>query len=284
MARTIPEIYNSIIAEKQNFSQLSNLAPSNDDFDSLVNNITNKSNVAIWRVIFYVAAVGIWVHEKLFDKHKQEVQAIVESSEPPTVAWYRKEIFKFQYDTSSNTAIPLQIINGRPQYTSIDPALQIIARCSIVEDGNGQAIIKVVKDDGGIKPLTTNEVSALDSYVADKGAMGIQYSLVSLNADQLLVNAFVYYDPQVDPNVVQSSVEQAINDYLANLDFDGSIFYQKVVDAIQSGDGVVDVTVSSMSAKDAGGSYGPFGRKYQTVAGWIESDNLSNTISYIASV
>lgn len=285
MSRSISDIYDSIIAEKNNLSQLSGLTPNTDSVSNLLNDINNASKVAIWRIQAWVIAVGIWTHEKLWDKHKQELQDIVDGSEPPTVEWYRREIFKFQYDTNANAAIPLQIINGRPQYSSIDPALQIIARCSIVETGQATALIKVVKNDNGLKALTNNEMQALESYIDDKAAMGTLYTLVSQNADKLQVTGTVYYNPQVAPSVIQNDVEAAIDHYLAEeLAFNGDVFYQKVVDAMQQVNGVVDVTITSMQAKGSGGTYSSFGRKYATNAGWIVTDNLSNTISYVASV
>ncbi len=74
MARTVKEIYNEMVLEKQSMSTLNGLHPGIDNAQTLLTDLTTQSKVTIWRLLFFVTAVGIWIHEKLFDKHKEEIE------------------------------------------------------------------------------------------------------------------------------------------------------------------------------------------------------------------
>ena len=69
MARQISEIYNELVLEKQNFTQLNALQPNIDSSQTLLNDLNTSSKVAVWRLIFFVVAVGIWSLENIFDIH-----------------------------------------------------------------------------------------------------------------------------------------------------------------------------------------------------------------------
>ena len=70
MARTISEIYDEIIAEKELSTTLNaGLLPVGTTYDDLISELSAKSKVAVWRLWAYIVAVQSWVNEKLFDEH-----------------------------------------------------------------------------------------------------------------------------------------------------------------------------------------------------------------------
>ena len=70
MARTIQQIYDAIITEKQNMTALNALQPSVDNAQTLLSDASSSSKVAAWRLLFWVVAAAIYLHEVIFDKHK----------------------------------------------------------------------------------------------------------------------------------------------------------------------------------------------------------------------
>ena len=53
MARTIGEIYDLLVAEKNNQPTLAALQPAIDDEQTLLSDLTSASKVAIWRLWLY---------------------------------------------------------------------------------------------------------------------------------------------------------------------------------------------------------------------------------------
>lgn len=70
MARSIEDIYNSIIAEKQTMGTLTGATPVNDTYQSILADLTSASRVADWRLWCYIMSIGLWLHEALWDSIK----------------------------------------------------------------------------------------------------------------------------------------------------------------------------------------------------------------------
>ena len=64
MARTINAIFSEMLEQKNNTPALSSL--------------TSSSATAIWRLLFYVVAFAIYVHESLWDEYRKEVNAAID--------------------------------------------------------------------------------------------------------------------------------------------------------------------------------------------------------------
>ena len=76
LARTILEIYDSIIAEKQNMASLNALQPSIDSSQDLLNDLTSSSKVAVWRLWAFITAVAINVFEVFHYQHVAWIENI----------------------------------------------------------------------------------------------------------------------------------------------------------------------------------------------------------------
>ena len=85
-------------------------------------------------------------------------------------------------------------------------------------------------------------------------------------------------------SVIQTNVETAIGNYLDSLDFDGSFLLIKLVDYIQSVEGVEDILINEAKGKPFGASdFDVFNRVYNTVSGSLKIDpdnELTDTITY----
>lgn len=288
MAKSIQQYYDDLIAEKQTFNSLNGLTPVSDTNQQLLQDLSSNSKVAVWRLMIWIFAFGSWVIDSLFDRHKAEVNEIVANAIPGTAKWLRSEIFKFQYGDS------LQWIDNKYQYAVIDPAKQIIKYCAVIEVG-GQVRIKVAKDNNGQPtPLTSAELTALTDYVNQIKFAGTNSAVTSNAADKLKLILKIYYDPQVlnpDGTLISDGatkpVENAVNNYLSNLPFNGTLYVNRLMDAIQSAEGVVEPYITTIEATYGNLPYQPVTESYQADAGYLVIDPsypLSNNITYVANV
>lgn len=282
MARTISEIYNQIAAEKAAMSELNSLQPAIDSSQTLLNDLTSTSKVAVWRLFAFVMAVAIWVHEKLWDAFKSEVDAIVAAAIPGTTRWYRNMCLLFQYRDMMNYQ------DYKFQYDPVDPDKRIIARASAIEQG-GDVLLKVAKEEAGVPvKLEADELAAFKSYISKIKFAGTWCNVVSADPDLFNVSIQVHYDASLlnaagellnQPGT--KPVEDAINTYLASLPWDGVYLNNALIDAVQAATGVLDVVLVNAAAKaNAATSFNTISRTYRTVAGYMIANELN--ITYIS--
>ena len=62
----------------------------------------------------------------------------------------------------------------------------------------------------------------------------------------------VYYDGAIEESEVYQNIENALNDFINNIKFDGVVYAQKIIDAIQSAEHVTDVQVDSEATDKQG--------------------------------
>ena len=280
MARTISTIYNSIIIEKESMSSLGGLLPETENAANLLSGLNSGSKVAVWRLWAWVTAAAIWVHENLWDAFKAEVDAIVAAAIPGTAQWYRNMCLLYQHGDN------MVYSNYKYQYATTDTDKQIIKRASATEQG-GNVLIKVAKESGGCPvKLTTEELEAFTEYIDKIKFAGTFCPVISQDADLVNLDIEVHYDPQVmnssgellsDTSV--KPAEDAINNYLANIEWNGVMKVSGIFETVMDATGVDDLVINSVEAKASGEStYNTVERSYSTVAGYIIANTL--TITY----
>jgi len=280
MARSTAEIKNQMVAEKNLQSNLSGF--------------TSNSQTSRWGLFLWVVAQTINIFEQLLDVFKGEVEAIQAEAKPGTEAWVRWMVRKFQYDAAVPQVAQLNTSTLVVEYPVVNTTFQIITRAATQITSNKTVLIKVAKSDPPI-PLAAGEVTSLQSYVSTWGIAGVNYSIVNEPADKIEVVATIFYDGQYNA-VIQASVEDALTNYLAQLEFNGIISVQDVTDAIQAVDGVLDVNLAQIKVRRDSISYangtmlyqlstGINGVQYQTYAGYIVEETtathtFADTLTY----
>lgn len=276
MARTIKQIYDAIIAEKEQQTELNALIPNPDTAQTFLNDLTSSSKVAVWRLYMWTFAVAIWAHEVIFDEHKEEIEALSETLVTGTLLWYQQQALNFQY---GDTLIWNPSIL-RFEYSATSTGLKVVSRASAIE-GGGQVRIKVAKDDGtgGLTTLSTSEENALKAYMNKVKFAGTNLAITNVSADLLKLNITINYDPLLlgsDGVLISDGttrpVDVAINNYIKNLPFDGVFNKTALIDAIQQATGVIDPVLNSSEAKIGTGSYSSTGQNYTADAGYLEID------------
>lgn len=288
--RTISEIYNSMITEKETFSSLNDLTPAPDTAQTFLTNLTSSSKVAVWRLMFWVVAVAIWSHEQIFEIFKTEIITLGNSLITGTRNWYRLQAEAFQY----GDALTWNTTKLKFEYPTGSTGAKVVKHASVIE-AVGILRIKVAKDDGsgGLTPLSSPEKTAFETYINQIKFAGTSVSVVNLNADLLKLQIDIYYNPLLITSIGESilssgvfPVRNAINNHLIDLPFDGTFNLTKLTDAIQNVEGVIDVVVNNSEAKSGSNPYVATGQNYVANAGYLEIDPtfpLSSTsvINYI---
>lgn len=264
--RTIDDIFNEMLANKAGTSELAGL--------------TSNAPTAIWRLVFYICAVAIYIHEQMFEQHKAVVDEEIEQRRIGTKPWYYNTALEFQYGDN----LELQD-NYVYAYSVIDATKRIVSRCAVVENAN-KLIIKVTKSNN--VPLDNSEKAAFTQYMNQLKMAGTNLEVYNYNPDLLQLDFDVYYNPLLltsDGKLITDQaikpVEVAIQQYIENIIFGGQFNIQKATDAIQEAAGVLDLKGNSAKAKselDAG--YSDINIEYTSLAGHFAIDTL--TITYIA--
>jgi phage baseplate assembly protein gpV len=277
MARTVNEIYNSILTEKLKYPSL--------------NNLNSPSLVSIWSTIFYVVAVCIATSEQLRDVFNTNLQKTAATLPTGVNQWYAQTLLLYQdgYNISYDRT------TGTVGYSTLDSSSQIltVATCESIDSN---VILKTITKDG---PLTPTQYQSVSKYIKDFKFAGPIVKLISDPGDllQLAINV------QIDPTIINISgqsisnqsvysVEDAINNYLLtfqNTNFDSNLKLIKLIDAIESLNGVLNVVVTIANAKTYDGPFysnilaSPL-NTYNSNSGWFQIDpsfTLRNNISYL---
>lgn len=282
MARTIKEIYNAIISEKQTFSSLDGLLPTttpSNAFDELLAELSSVSKVAVWRLLAYIIAVAHHFHEKYWDYAKQELETIAEQSIAGNKQWYMDQVKKWQFGflLSWNNVTYRYFYSDTTSAAAV--ASRLAAKVAIVEvfsaDYSG-IIVKIAKLNGStLAPLTQSELDSAQAYVDRIKFAGVQSDVISQPADILKLTLKVFYDGTISDSAMQVSVNDAVQEYIGNLDFDGRFYIIRLIDKIQEIKGVNDVSVVSAMGKSYVGSYAAFTNHYDSESGWLTIDPVS---------
>lgn len=325
MARTLAQVYESLIAGKEANSDLDDLTPNPetlstlytyDNFKSLANSAIralSTSKVAVWRLILFVTAFGIWMQEALYDVFTAEIEDTLENREYGQLPWYVERAKEFQLGDQLEW-----IDDSYYGYSTIDEDIQIVTQAAATV-ANGTVYVKAAKGDiGSLEKLTTDELAAFERYMkgsqepyAEDGIApaGTSLTVISEDPDELRFAIEVFYDAIVldsDGYLLSDGttkpVEDAITDYIQQIPFDSKFRIIDLVDAIQAASGVVNVVLSSCDAKtssqawvDATDVTAETGQQYSTYAGYMKMGddygltgyydyptNLVPTITYTA--
>lgn len=205
--------------------------------------LNSQSKVSIYRLIVFIVAFSIWVLENLFDTHKKEVDDIIEAKMPHRPSWYRTKAKAFQYgfalitdtDKYDNTGFTDdQVLNSK------------IIKYAAVTPSAGQILIKIATEAAGVlAPITPEQKASFDAYILEIADCGVKYIVVNHLPDILLLNLQIFRDPLVLDSTGMSiingnyPVQDAINEYMKELPFNGELVLAHFIDKLQKAEGVV---------------------------------------------
>jgi len=268
----------SIIQIKQSMLDAKNADPT-------LSALTSTSQTAKWNLYYFIVASCIAVFEQLQDLFKVDLETIASSAAPSTPQWTRNKVLAFQTGDVAELNTTTFVI----EYPTINTANIILTRCAVVTAPNRTVLIKVAKSDPP-EPVTVGELAELQTYVETFNPAGIAFTLINEDSDKMEVVASIYYNGQYTA-VIETNVEAALNNYMANLPFNGRITTQAVVDAIQSAEGVITASLTRILVRRDTVAYGAGvtlfnlatgvdSVNYDTYAGYVvEEDTASHTFA-----
>lgn len=273
-ARTVEEIYQSLLALKDNTPELSGA--------------TSTSNTAIWRVFYRTVANGIAVFEQLQDAFKKDLELIRDSSQIYNESWWNDRLINFfQYNPIDPDKGELKIDdNFKVFYEIEDEPSKIVQFCSTTRtEGRASATIKVAKDagDGSPEQLDSNELNAARGFTNKMQGAGLLINVVSFPGDALKLDIDIYYKGDGVETVVRQQVIDSINLYLKDaLTFDGKIKLLTLIDFIQNNiEALDDLEITSAIITPDGGNETEFTRSIDTKAGYAVFDVENSNINLI---
>lgn len=234
------------------------------------------SSVSVINLMVYVVAVAQYATEWLFEQFKQDVEKRIDAALPGTISWYWNKVMSFQYGVD---------LNEYGNYDLVDPNKRIISHCSILEVYNG-ILVKVNK---GVEfdVLDEKEKTALEAYLSRIKFAGTAVSVYSYQPDDLDLGIRIWRNPLVlnsDGSAVSGDgtnlIEEAIDRYLNGIVYGGNFNKTRLIDAIQSVDGIEDVIITScvFRAYDSDATQTeltPGKQNYTSVCGHINLKNLT---------
>ena len=277
MARTVAQIKQSMLDAK--------------NADPTLSALTSTSQTAKWNLYYFIVASCIAIFEQLQDLFKADLETIASTAAPSTPQWTRNKVLKFQTGDVAELNTNTFVI----EYPTINTANQILTRCAVITAPNRTVLIKVAKGNPPT-PVSVGELAELQSYVETFNPAGIAFTLINANSDKMEVFATIYYNGQYSA-VIATNVEAALNDYMANLPFNGVISTQAVVDAIQAVEGVISVSLARILVRRNTFAYGAGVTlynlstgidtvQYQTYSGYVEEETtathtFADTLTFI---
>lgn len=277
MARTVAQIKQSMLDAK--------------NADPTLSTLTSTSQTAKWNLYYFIVASCIAIFEQLQDIFKTELETIASTAAPSTPQWTRNKVLKYQKGDVAQLNTTTYVI----EYPTINTANQILTRCAVITAPNRTVLIKVAKGNPPT-PVSVGELAELQSYVETFNPAGIAFTLINDNSDKMEVAAKIYYNGQYSA-VISTNVVAALNNYMANLPFNGVISTQAVVDAMQAVEGVISVSLARILVRKHSVAYGAGvtlynlstgvdAVQYQTIAGYVVEETtathtFADTLSYI---
>lgn len=275
MARSVTEIYNSILAEKANHAELDGL--------------NTESRVSNFKLTAFIMAVCMWVHENLWDANRDQVQTLIDKQTVGKAKWYREKALAFQYgqelpedsDEYDNTGLTDAEIAAK----------QIIKYCSVTE-ADGKLRIKVAAQANNLPlQLTEEQLAAFVTYMQRIKFAGVKLIIDSLPPDSLKLVIDVWFDPLVlrsDGSRIDGAaatpVKDGIKAYLNGLPFNGEYANTRLGNALEKVDGVEFPVIKLAQAKYGLFPFAGINEKYIPDAGYLTIADENLTINYIENV
>lgn len=278
MARSVAEINDYMVT-----ALVSNFAAIGITINPLL-----WSKRSLLRAFIFTVAIGQALVEQLQDAFMEDIEAIVAVSAAASYGWIQAKMFLFQYSATNPQFVTL--INTIPVYPIVDSSLTIINACSVTSDLSNTVSVKCAKG-SPLQALDALEIASAQGYINTIGTAGIEYKIISLNADRLYIEGDLYYQGQY-ASVIQANTIAAIELWLESLsviNFNGKIKMSDLEKEIRNIPGMNDVVLRNVRARPEAVAFASgidlisdtkiIERQYSTAAGYvIPEDTVTKTL------
>lgn len=240
MSRTLTEIYNEAVETRNKYLELTEL--------------TNDSKMSIINAFTWVVSASIYSFEVLQDVFMTDLASIFNSRINGTPSYYANAMLKWQFGDE----LEVNDEGTAFSYASEDVTKQVISHVSYQETYSEMykddvLILKVATGEGdAMTRLTDEQLVAARAYLQQIKFAGVKCNVVSRKGDVLVPRLTVYYDGGISKEELYDNIDTALSDFVAGMDFDSTLYAQKVIDAIQKVEHVTDVQIDPNAAVTQG--------------------------------
>ncbi|MDV2458054.1 nucleotidyltransferase [Elizabethkingia anophelis] len=239
--RTITDIKNALIAEKERQEELSGMG--------------SNSKSAFWNLMFYIVAYAIYTHEQIFGAHQAELEVLLRKEKAHGLLWYREKAKAFQYG--------FQLLPDKDQFDNTGKtddeieASKIIKYAAISEDDKeSRLILKIATETNGkLSPITESQYNGFRTYANEYRDAGVKITIINYLPDILKMHLQIKVDDKIiDENGYHrlqgnKPFEDAINEFMKELPFNGELMLNSLVDKLQKVPGVIDPWLFTADSK-----------------------------------
>lgn len=235
------------------------------------------SPVSLESLMFYVVASCIWLLEKLFDKHREEVDARIEALRPHTLRWYVSKTLEYMRgkDLIMTSGVVVADYYDTSGMTEADIEKARVVKYAVATEDNTQVFIKVAAraNKGQPTPLQPEDLAGLKYYLSQIKDAGVAIKVLNEPADNMRVELVVLYDPAIlmaqpigdgKPDASgytaiqllrdgKDVIAEAVSNVISKLPFNGEYRNSDLMAALQSVEGVRVADIVAVEAA-AGGS------------------------------
>lgn len=266
MARTLTEIYTVAKDCRNQYLELTEFS--------------NNSKMSILDAFTWVTSACIWTFENILDVFKVDLAKDLQNRINGNAAYYANALLKYQ----SGDELEMNAEGTAFSYPTIDETKRVITRVSYSEyqeEGfyDKQLMLKIATGDpGAYERVSDEELLAIRAYFSQIAFAGTHATVVSRKGDVLIPRVTVYYDGAVSEEEVYTNIENSLNEFIANVNFDGLIYTQKIIDAIQRSEHVVDVYIDNTSSDLQGIFVAQYDDDNNLIP--VSTDESGNVINY----
>ncbi len=142
--------------------------------------LNSTGQTAVYRLITYVVSYSIWLLEKFFDAHKEEVTSALHNQKSGSLRWYRKKALDYQDG--------FDLLPGSDRFNNEGATEEDIEKSKIVKyaavteaEGKSQLIVKAAGEQHGkLVQLSPSQTYRFKTYIKEIRYAGTPVNVISL--------------------------------------------------------------------------------------------------------
>lgn len=240
MSRTIKEIYNEAVAERNRRLELTEFA--------------SDSKMSVMNGILWVVAAVIYSFESLLDVFAVDISEAINGRINGTPAYYANALLQYQ----QGDELTVREDGLAFGYANIDETKRIVTQVSYMESTDDQnldskLILKVATGaKGSLSAIPPKELAPINAYINKLKFAGTRVEVISTKGDVLIPRLTVFHDGAVPESEVYDSIEEQLNAYMMDIDFDAAVYVSRLTDAIRRTKHVTDVHIDGHAVPEQG--------------------------------
>ena len=214
MSRTIKEIYNEAVQERNRRLELTEFA--------------SDSKLSVMNGILWTVAAVIYSFETLLDVFAVDISEAINNRINGTPDYYANALLQYQQGD------------------------ELTVREDGLAFGYAQVLKIATGTKGHLEAIPAEELVPINAYIGKLKFAGTRIEVISTKGDVLVPRLTVFYDGAVPEAEMYDSIETRIRDYIMGIDFDAAVYVSRLTDAIRRAEHVTDVYIDETAIPEQG--------------------------------